>query len=158
MGGQPAWKPSASRHFTRRLQRACACPDPVDFRSYRSVNIYDEHNVLPRRQSRKRTPKPGYRDHRDHLSWTFEERNLSNWRSARTDGPAAARRAGLGFDRWATMGIKAAHDKVMGVIDPDVARYWRDTTTCYIMARDWRTLARKLRKDHITSGTMTTAI
>ena len=54
------------------------CPDPVDFRSYRSVNIYDEKNAYYYYEDNpfKRTPKPGFRDFRDHLYSTFEERNL----------------------------------------------------------------------------------
>src|SRR5204862_1556537 len=44
------------------------CPDPIDFRSYRSVNIYDEHNAYYYEDNRwKKTPKPGFRDYRDHL-------------------------------------------------------------------------------------------
>ena len=53
------------------------CPDPIDFRSYRSVNIYDEHNAYYYEDNPfKQTPKPGYRDYRDHLYSTFEDRNL----------------------------------------------------------------------------------
>jgi len=53
------------------------CPDPIDFRSYRSVNIYDEHNAYYYEDNPfKRTAKPGYRDYRGHLYATFEDRNL----------------------------------------------------------------------------------
>jgi hypothetical protein len=135
------------------------CPDPVDFRSYRSVNIYDEHNAYYYDDNPwKRTPKPGYRDYRDHLFSTFEERNLVEL-AIGTHG-----RSGGQHDAWASVFgpvgsdgyYKPLYDKATGVIDPEVARYWRDHYDLrYILARDWATLGRKLRgKIHITSGTM----
>jgi hypothetical protein len=135
------------------------CPDPVDFRSYRSVNIYDEHNAYYYEDNPwKHTPKPGYRDARDHLFSTFEERNLVELAIA-TRG-----RSGGQHDAWASVFsplgsdgyYKPLYDKLTGKIDPDVARYWRDHYDLrYIMERDWTVLGPKLRgKIHITSGTM----
>ena len=135
------------------------CPDPVDFRSYRSVNIYDEHNAYYYEDNPwKRTPKPGYRDYRDHLFSTFEERNLVELAIA-THG-----RSGGQHDAWASVFgpvgddgyYKPLYDKLTGKIDPDVAAYWRDHYDLrYILERDWATLGRRLRgKIHITSGTM----
>jgi hypothetical protein len=135
------------------------CPDPVDFRSYRSVNIYDERNAYYYEDNPwKRTPKPGYRDYRDHLYSTFEERNLVELAIA-THG-----RSGGQHDAWASVFgplgddgyYKPLYDKATGAIDPDVATYWRDHYDLrYILARDWATLSPKLRgKIHITSGTM----
>ena len=51
---------------------------------------------------------------------------------------------------------KPLYDKTTGVIDPEVAAYWRDHYDLrYILQRDWATLGPKLRgKIHITSGTM----
>lgn len=135
------------------------CPDPVDFRSYRSVNIYDEHNAYYYEDNPwKHTPKPGYRDYRDHLFSTFEERNLVELAIA-THG-----RSGGQHDAWASVFgpvgsdgyYKPLYDKASGKIDPDVAKYWRDHYDLrYIMERDWTVLGPKLRgKLHITSGTM----
>ena len=135
------------------------CPDPIDFRSYRSVNIYDEHNAYYYEDNPwKRTLKPGYRDYRGHLYSTFEDRNLVEL-ALGTRG-----RSGGQQDAWATLFGPAGpdgyylplYDKLTGAIDPDVARYWRDHYDLrYIMARDWATLGPKLRgKIHITSGTM----
>jgi hypothetical protein len=135
------------------------CPDPIDFRSYRSVNIYDEHNAYYYEDNPwKHTPKPGYRDYRDHLFSTFEERNLVELAIA-THG-----RSGGQHDAWASVFgpvgsdgyYKPLYDKLTGKIDPDVARYWRDHYDLrYIMERDWTVLGPKLRgKIHITSGTM----
>jgi hypothetical protein len=135
------------------------CPDPIDFRSYRSVNIYDERNAYYYDDNPwKRTPKPGYRDFRDHLYSTFEDRNLVELVLG-THG-----RSGGQHDAWASVFgpvgddgyYKPLYDKVTGAIDPDVARYWRDRYDMrYIMQRDWATLGPKLRgKLHLTSGTM----
>jgi hypothetical protein len=135
------------------------CPDPIDFRSYRSVNIYDEHNAYYYEDNPfKRTPKPGYRDYRDHLYSTFEDRNLVEL-ALGTHGRSAGQ-----HDAWASVFgpagddgyYKPLYDKLTGAIDPDVARYWRDNYDLrYIMQRDWATLGPKLRgKIHITSGTM----
>ena len=135
------------------------CPDPIDFRSYRSVNIYDEHNAYYYEDNPfKRTPKPGYRDYRDHLFSTFEDRNLVEL-ALGTQGRSAGQ-----HDAWASVFgpvgadgyYKPLYDKATGAIDPDVALYWRDHYDLrYILQRDWATLGPKLRgKIHITSGTM----
>jgi len=135
------------------------CPDPVDFRSYRSVNIYDEHNAYYYEDNPwKRTPKPGYRDYRDHLYATFEDRNLvelvlgTHGRSAGQHDAWASVFGPVGSDGY----YKPLYDKLTGAIDPEVAVYWRDHYDLrYIMQRDWPTLAPKLRgKIHLTSGTM----
>src|SRR5262245_52141563 len=135
------------------------CPDPIDFRSYRSVNIYDEKNAYYYEDNPwKKTPKPGYRDYRDHLYSTFEDRNLVELVLG-THG-----RSGGQHDAWASVFgpvgddgyYKPLYDKATGAIDPEVATYWRDHYDLrFILARDWATLGRKLRgKIHITSGTM----
>jgi len=135
------------------------CPDPVDFRSYRSVNIYDEQNAYYYEDNPfKRTPKPGYRDYRDHLYSTFEERNLvelvlgTHGRSAGQHDAWASVFGPVGSDGY----YKPLYDKLSGAIDPEVAIYWRDHYDLrFIMQRDWATLGPKLRgKIHITSGTM----
>ena len=135
------------------------CPDPIDFRSYRSVNIYDDHNAYYYEDNPfKRTPKPGYRDYRDHLFSTFEDRNLVEL-ALGTHGRSAGQ-----HDAWASVFgpvgedgyYKPLYDKATGAIDPEVATYWRDNYDLrYILQRDWKTLGPKLRgKIHITSGTM----
>ena len=135
------------------------CPDPIDFRSYRSVNIYDEKNAYYYEDNPwKHTPKPGFRDYRDHLYATFEDRNLVEL-ALGTHG-----RSGGQHDGWAAVFgpvgadgyYKPLYDKRTGAIAPDVAEYWRDHYDLrYILQRDWATLGPKLRgKIHITSGTM----
>ena len=109
------------------------CPDPVDFRSYRSVNIYDEHNAYYYEDNPwKRTPKPGYRDYRDHLYSTFEERNLVEL-AIGTHG-----RSGGQHDAWASVFgpvgddgyYKPLYDKATGAIDPESRCTGATTTIC----------------------------
>ena len=136
------------------------CPDPVDFRSYRSVNVYDEKNAYYYYEDNpfKRTPKPGFRDFRDHLYSTFEERNLvelvlgTHGRSAGQHDAWASVFGPVGADGY----YKPLYDKLTGAIDREVAVYWRDHYDLrHILQRDWATLGPKLRgKIHITSGTM----
>ena len=136
------------------------CPDPIDFRSYRSVNIYDERNAYYYFEDNpwKRTPKPGYRDYRGHLYSTFEERNLvelvlgTHGRSAGQHDGWASVFGPVGADGY----YKPLYDKATGVIDAEVAKYWRDHYDLrHILERDWATLGPKLRgKIHLTSGTM----
>jgi len=136
------------------------CPDPIDFRSYRSVNIYDERDAYYYAEDNpwKRTPKPGYRDFRGHLYSTFEERNLvelvlgTHGRSAGQHDAWASVFGPLGDDGY----YKPLYDKRTGAIDPDVAKYWREHYDLrFILARDWPLIGQKLRgKIHITSGTM----
>jgi hypothetical protein len=135
------------------------CPDPIDFRSYRSVNIYEEKNAYYYDDNPwKHTPKPGYRDYRDHLYATFEDRNLVEL------AIGGHGRSGGQHDGWASVFgpigedgyYRPLYDKRSGVIDGEVARYWRDHFDLrYLLERDWATLGPKLRgKIHITSGTM----
>ena len=135
------------------------CPDPIDFRSYRSVNIYDEHNAYYYEDNKwKHTPKPGFRDYRDHLYSTFEDRNLvelvlgTHGRSAGQQDAWASVFGPVGADGY----YKPLYDKLTGAIDAEVARYWRDHYDLrYILERDWASIGPKLRgKIHITSGTM----
>ncbi len=135
------------------------CPDPIDFRSYRSVNIYDEQNAYFYEDNPwKHTAKPGFRDYRDHLFSTFEDRNLvelvlgTHGRSAGQHDAWASVFGPVGSDGY----YKPLYDKLTGAIDPDVANYWRDHYDLrFILQRDWGTLASRLRgKIHITSGTM----
>jgi hypothetical protein len=135
------------------------CPDPIDFRSYRSVNIYDDHNAYYYEDNPfKRTPKPGFRDFRDHLFSTFEDRNLvelalgTHGRSAGQHDAWASVFGPVGADGY----YQPLYDKATGAIDPAVATFWRDHYDLrYILQRDWKTIGPKLRgKIHITSGTM----
>ncbi len=136
------------------------CPDPVDFRSYRSVDIYGQRNAYWYADNPwKRTLLPGYRDYRDHLYSTFMDRNQVELALGGVHG-----RSGGQHDGWESVFgpvgddgyFKPLFDRITGQIDSTVANYWKDHYDLRnIMERDWPKLGPKLRgKIHITSGTM----
>lgn len=135
-----------------------ACPDPIDFRAYTVVNIYDDKNAYYLDDPFKRTPRPGHRDYMGHIQNTLEESN-------RMELALATRsRSGGQWDIWeATFSPigpdgypQRIWDKVTGEIDPEVAAYWRENyDLSYILRRDWATLGPKVAgKLHIYVGDM----
>jgi hypothetical protein len=135
-----------------------ACPDPIDFRAYTTVNIYDDTNAYYATSKWKRTPRPGFRNWLGHVRSTVEEMNH------RELVLGSRGRSGDQWDIWQAVYSptdadgypKAIWDKRTGSIDRTVAAYWRDHfDLSYILRRDWRTLGPKLRgKLHIYVGDM----
>jgi hypothetical protein len=137
-----------------------ACPDAVDFRQYETINIYDEKNAFYINSDWKKTPHPDGRNTLGHLEATLEED--VHWELVLgTKG-----RSGDQWNIWqAVYGPVGADgypaliwDPMTGVIDHQVAAYWRDHYDLrYILQRDWATLGPKLRgKLHLYVGTMDT--
>jgi hypothetical protein len=137
-----------------------ACPDSVDFREYEVINIYDEQNAFFINADWKKTPHPDGRDYRGHLLSVTEED--VHWELVLgTKG-----RSGEQWNIWQAVYSpvgddgypKPIWDPMTGVIDHDVARYWRDHYDLrYILERDWATLGPKLRgKLHVYVGDMDT--
>jgi len=136
-----------------------ACPDPIDFRAYMTVNIYEDTNAYYVDSYWKRTPRPGHRDYLGHLSATLEEMNLRELVLG-TRG-----RSGQQWDIWQAVYSpigpdgypRPIWDKRTGVIDREVAEYWRENyDLSHILQRDWeKGLGRKLEgKIHIYVGDM----
>jgi hypothetical protein len=136
-----------------------ACPDPIDFRAYTVVDIYQDTNAYFLTSRWKRTPRPGRRDWLGHIAVTNEESNHYEL------ALGTHSRSGQQYDIWeATFSPQAAdgypariYDKETGRIDPDVASYWRDNyDLSYILRRDWENgLGQKLKgKLHIYVGDM----
>ncbi|MDP2956411.1 MAG: hypothetical protein Q8N53_08310 [Longimicrobiales bacterium] len=135
-----------------------ACPDPIDFRAYTVVNVYDDKNAYWLDEPFKRTPRPGQRDWLGHVRMTLEEsNNLELVLGTKS-------RSGGQWDIWeATFSPvgpdgypQRIWDKVTGEIDPEVAAFWRENYDLgYILQRDWATLGPKLAgKLHIYVGDM----
>ncbi len=135
-----------------------ACPDPIDFRAYTVVNIYQDKNAYYVDERWKRTPRPGQRNYLGHVSSTLEQTNL------RELVLGTHSRSGAQWDIWEAVYSPVGDDgypkriwnKRTGEIDHDVAEYWRENYDLrYIMQRDWKTLGPKLKgKIHIYCGTM----
>lgn len=136
-----------------------ACPDPIDFRAFTVVNIYDDRNAYYVDSAWKRTPRPGRRNYLGHVAATLEEMNrLELVLGTKT-------RSGQQWDIWEAVYSPAGADgypkriwdKRTGEIDKSVAAHWRENyDLSYILRRDWeKGLGRKLEgKLHLYVGDM----
>jgi hypothetical protein len=134
------------------------CPDPIDFRSYTLVNIYEDDNAYYRDGEFRRMEIPGHRDWLGQVDRTVRDYNhLELVLGSKS-------RSGDQYDIWeavySPMGDdgypKRIWDKYTGEIDHEVAEYWKENYDLrYIMERDWATLGPKLEgKLHIYVGDM----
>lgn len=138
----------------------CFCPDPVDFRAYQLVNIYDDKNALWTEGPWLRVPVPAARKVDGHVITTMELENRrelvlgTHGRSTEQFDIWQAVFSPLGDDGYP----KPIWDPYTGEIDHDVAAYWREHYDLrYILERDWKTIGPKLvGKLHITVGTRDT--
>ena len=136
-----------------------ACPDPIDFRAYTVVNLYEDTNAYYLDSPWKKTPRPGMRNYLGHVSTTLEEMNL------RELVLGDKTRSGQQWDIWEAVFSpvgpdgypKRIWDKKTGAIDKAVAEYWKEHyDLSYILRRDWeKGLGEKLRgKLHLYVGDM----
>jgi hypothetical protein len=136
-----------------------ACPDPIDFRAYTVVNIYEDANAYWDEGPFMRVPRPGHRNYLGHVSATLEQMN----RQELVLGTKT--RSGQQWDIWEAVfspqgpdGYPARlWDRRTGVIDKKVAAYWKEHyDLTWILRRDWKSgLGRKLAgKIHLYVGDM----
>lgn len=135
-----------------------ACPDPVDFREFVQVNIYEDENAYYYPGEFRKVERPGHRDWLGHIQTTVRDYNHYEL-ALGTNG-----RSGDQWDIWqavySPMGPdgypKPIWDKYTGEIDHDVAAYWKENyDLSYILRRDWETLGPKVAgKLHIYTGDM----
>jgi hypothetical protein len=133
-----------------------ACPDPIDFRQYTVVNIYEDTNAYWFSSRWKRVPRAGHRDWLGQISVTVGQANQLE-RVLSSHGASGGQ-----WDIWqavySPVGAdgypKPIWDKRTGTIDRAVAAYWREHYDLgAILRRDWATLGPKLRgKLHIYVG------
>ncbi|MGM0465266.1 MAG: hypothetical protein ACQERH_02400 [Acidobacteriota bacterium] len=159
-GSTGGWEALGVQVFYPDEYNGCyaACPDPIDFRAYTVVNIYENKNAYYLDSQWKKTPRPGKRDYLGHISCTLEEMNHRELVLG-TDS-----RSGQQWDIWQAVYSpvgedgypKPIWDKMTGDINPEVAEYWRENYDLrYILERDWETLGPKLKgKIHIYCGDM----
>lgn len=159
-GSTGGWEALATQIFYPDMFNGCfaACPDPIDFRAYTVVNIYEDKNAYYVDSRWKRTPRPGHRDYLGHVSATLEEMNH------RELALGTRSRSGDQWDIWqavySPVGAdgypKPIWDKLTGEIDRTVAEHWRENYDLgHILRRDWAKLGPKLEgKIHIYCGDM----
>jgi hypothetical protein len=133
-----------------------ACPDPIDFRAYTVINIYQHKNAYYADDSWKKVPRPGKRNYLGELAATAEDANHMEL------ALGTKSRSGGQFDIWEAVYSPVGADgypkpiwnKLTGEIDHSVAEYWREHYDLgYILKRDWAKLGPKLEgKLHIYVG------
>lgn len=159
-GSTGGWEALAAQIFYPDEYNGCfaACPDPIDFRAYTIVNIYEHKNAYYVKGIWKRTPRPGRRNYLGEVSCTLEETNHrelvlgTNSRSGDQWDIWQAVFSPVGEDGYP----KPIWDKMNGVIDHSVVEYWRENFDLrYILERDWHKIGKKLKgKIHIYCGDM----
>ncbi|MDH4197195.1 MAG: alpha/beta hydrolase-fold protein [Candidatus Aminicenantes bacterium] len=159
-GSTGGWEALAAQVFYPDEFNGCvaACPDPIDFRAYTVVNIYDHKNAYFVDAPWKKTPRPGTRNYLGEVSTTLEQANL------RELAIATRGRSGDQWDIWQAVFSpvgedgypKPIWDRLTGEIDPAVAAYWKEHYDLgAILQRDWKTLGPKLQgKINIYVGDM----
>jgi len=157
-GSTGGWEALAVQVFYPDEYNGCwaACPDPIDFRAYTVVNIYEHENAYYADSKWKRMPRPGKRNYLGELSATVEDMNHMEMALGTNS------RSGGQFDIWEAVYSpvgsngypKPIWDKLTGKIDRSVADYWRENYDLgYILKRDWARLGPKLQgKIHIYVG------
>ncbi len=160
-GSTGGWEALAVQIFYPDQYHAAygACPDPIDFRAYTTIDLYGHQNAFFMDSKLKRTPRPAKRNYLGEISSTQEEMN--HWELVL----GTKSRSGQQFDIWEAVyspvgpdGYPARiFDKLTGVIDKKVAAYWRENYDLgHILRRDWnKGLGAKLKgKLNIYCGDM----
>ncbi|HET9362162.1 MAG TPA: alpha/beta hydrolase-fold protein [Vicinamibacterales bacterium] len=159
-GSTGGWEAMAAQVFYPDQYNGAfvACPDPIDFRAYTVVNLYEDANAYWIDGPFRRTPRPGRRNYLGHVSGTLEQLNHLEL------ALASRGRSGGQWDIWQAVYSPVGNDgyprpiwdKRTGAIDRSVADYWKENyDLSWILRRDWSTLGPKLRgKLHIYVGDM----
>lgn len=161
-GSTGGWEALATQVFYPDLYNGCwaSCPDPIDFRAYTVVNVYEHQNAYYLESRWKKTPRPGQRNYLGEVLCTLEESNH------RELALGTRSRSGDQYDIWEAVFSPVGQDgyprriwdKLTGQIDYETAAYWQEHYDLrYILERDWKTLGPKLTgKIHIYCGDMDT--
>jgi hypothetical protein len=159
-GSTGGWEALAAQIFYPDEFNGCfaACPDPIDFRAYTTVDIYKDKNAYFYESAFKKTLRPGKRNYLGRLACTLQDMNY------RELAIGTKSRSGDQWDIWQAVYSPVGADgypkpiwnKLTGEIDKEVANYWRENYDLrYIMERDWAKLGPKLQgKIHLYCGDM----
>ncbi len=134
-------------------------PDPLDFRNVEGINVYDDGNAFYKQHEWYRVPTPNTRiPATGAVRLTSEQRNtmeLVNGTKGRSGGQLdiwSAVFGPVGADGY----FKPLFDKRSGVMDPSVAKYWREHFDMrHYLETNWATVGPKLvGKLHVICGRM----
>ena len=149
-GSTGGWEALAVQVFYPEEYNGCyaACPDPIDFRAFCLVNIYEDKNAYYLDSQFKKTLRPGRRDYLGNVSATLMDMNHRELVLG-TRG-----RSGQQWDIWeavyspvGTDGYpQRIWDKNTGEINAEVAEYWRENyDLAHIVRRDWPKFGNQLK-------------
>jgi hypothetical protein len=157
-GSTGGWEALATQVFYPDMYNGAfaACPDPIDFHAYTLINLYKDRNAYTLQGEALTVERPAFRNYLGEVFATQRDENYMEL----TQGDRS--RSGGQYDIWQAVFSpvgpdgypKPIFDKVTGVIDSGVAAYWREHfDLSHIIARDWATLAPKLKgKIHLYVG------
>jgi hypothetical protein len=132
-------------------------PDPIDFRYYQLVNIYEDKSAFTKEYGWLTVERPMMRDVHGQVLVTL--RQMSQLEAVL----GSKGRSGQQLDIWqAAYGPvgedgypKTLWDKLTGEIDNEVARYYKKYDLCHYIKENWSWLGPKLvGKLHISCGDM----
>ncbi len=159
-GSTGGWEALAVQVFYPDEYNGCyaACPDPVDFHHYTTMDIYNDKNAFYVESDYRKTMRPAYRDYLGHVKTMVKETNQ------RELALGTRSRSGDQYDVWEAVFSptdvdgypKRIFDKYTGTIDSSVANYWKEHyDLTHIINRDWSKIGDKLKgKIHIYVGDM----
>ena len=136
------------------------CPDPVDFRYFQCVDIYQDENAYFKRFGGILVPTPSDRRTDGIVTLTYRQRNHfelalgTKNRSGQQIDIFEAAFGPKGEDGY----VRPLFDKKTGEIDPEVARYWKEHYDLrYYLETHWPEIGEHLKgKLNIYTGDMDT--
>jgi S-formylglutathione hydrolase FrmB len=159
-GSTGGWEALAAQVFYPEAFNGCyaACPDPIDFRAFTTVNIYQDKNAYYQSGPFRKTLRPGHRNYLGHVDATVQDMNY------RELALGSNGRSGEQWDVWESVFSPKDKNgypmriwnKYTGEIDTAVAAYWKENyDLTHIIRRDWPTIGKHLEgKIHIYCGDM----
>jgi hypothetical protein len=140
------------------------CPDPVDFRYFQLVNIYEDVNAFypgdGRSPWKKDAVRPWMRGVDDQVF--LDQRDASHLEAVLGTKGRSGDQMDIFMSVYGPVGDDGypdlLYDKWTGAINPEVAEYWRENyDLSHILERDWESLGPKLvGKIHVYAGEMDT--
>ena len=159
-GSTGGWESLAAQVFYPKEYNGCfaACPDPIDFRAFTVVNLYEDDNAYYHEGSNRKTFRAGMRDGKGIIKNHLIQINQ------RESALGSKGRSGDQWDIWQAVYSpsgedgypKPIWDRESGKIDKEVAEYWKENyDLSYIMKRDWDKIGKDLEgKINIYCGDM----
>lgn len=122
-------------------------PDPIDFRAFQTMNIYEDRNG---HWTREGYPRPLSRDN-DNVTLTFT--TLNRWEYVVGYGYQLDSFNAVFSPRGSDGRPRPIMDKLTGTIDPEVAEYWKRYDILLVLEENWPSLESKLKgKIHVIAG------